>query len=76
MVVCSFILSRSVHGDELELLGSLMSGFWKGWLFLCIWIFGVYLMTCGFLFGFMGCSAWLEIGFVGHSALQISSCWY
>ena len=74
MVVCSFILSRSVHGDELELLGSLMASFWKGWLFLCIWIFGVYLMRCGFLFGFMGCSAWLEIRFVGRSALQRSSC--
>ena len=63
MVLCSFILSRFVHGDELELLGFLMVGFWKGWLFLCIWIwiFEVYLMRCGFLFGFVGCSAWLVV---------------
>ena len=61
MVVCSFILSLSVHSDELELLGSLIAGFSKGWLFLCIWIFGVYLMRCGFLYGFVGCSAWLVV---------------
>ena len=43
MVVCSFILSQFVQGDELELLGYLMAGFGKGG---CFFVFGV---------GFLGC---------------------
>ena len=64
----------------MEFLGYLLAGFWKGWLFLCIWIwiFGVYLMSVVFYLGlwvvvlgwWCGWGLVVEIGFVDRNALQ------
>ena len=68
MVVCSFIFSQSISWWWF--------GNWKSWVLRwlvfgkggggCFFVFefgffGVYLMRCGCLFGFVGCMAWLVV---------------